>query len=147
MQLPGPCLDMPAAYAISNIVVAPSTKPESFGRIPIESQVMGKPIICSGHGGFCETVINGKTGFLFIPNNATDFANVIDTVLSMTEKERNSSASLARKTVTELYSVDRMCALTIQLYESLCNSDIQSENTIHSEYTDALKKKSPLAVY
>lgn len=147
MQLPGPCLDMPAAYAISNIVVAPSTKPESFGRIPIEAQVMGKPIICSGHGGFCETVINGQTGFLFTPNNASDFADMLDKVLSMSETERNSSATLARKNVTDLYSVERMCALTIQLYESLCNSEIQSENTINPEYTDAIKKKIPLAVY
>ena len=147
MQLPGPCLDMPAGYAIANIVVAPSTKPESFGRIPIEAQVMGKPIICSSHGGFCETVINGKTGFLFTPNNATDFANAIDTVLSMNEQERNISVSLARKTVTELYSVQRMCALTIELYQSLCHTDIQSEKFFSWDDTDNFKKKEPLAVY
>lgn len=119
MRLPGACLDMAAAYAVSNIVVAPSTKPESFGRIPIEAQVMGKPIICPDHGGFKETVVNNKTGFLFEPNNATEFATALETVLSMNEQQRNLSISQARKKITALYSVERMCDLTIRLYESL----------------------------
>ena len=146
MKLTGPCLDMPAAYAISNLVVAPSTKPESFGRIPIETQVMGKPIICSNHGGFCETVINNKTGFLFTPNDAADFSRAINAVLSMSQNQRNASVSLARKNVTELYSVERMCQLTIQIYQSLCNPDIQSENVIDKKYIEAIKKEKPLAV-
>ncbi len=119
MRLPGPCLDMAAAYAVSNIVVAPSTKPESFGRIPIEAQVMGKPIICSNHGGFQETVVNNKTGFLFESNNADELAKAIETVLSTNEQQRNLSVSQARKKITELYSVERMCDLTIKLYEKL----------------------------
>ncbi len=147
MKLPGACLDMAAAYAVSNIVVAPSIKPESFGRIPIEAQVMGKPIICSNHGGFCETVINGTTGFLFTPNNATDFANAIDVVLSMNERQKNASVSLARKTVTELYSVQRMCYLTIQLYQSLCYSNIHSDNILNTESMNALKNRGSLVVY
>lgn len=121
MRLPGPCLDMAAAYAVSNIVVAPSTKPESFGRIPIEAQVMGKPVICSNHGGFCETVVNERTGYLFTPNDAEAFANAIDAVLSLDEKERNQSVSSAKKKITELYSVERMCRMTIDVYESLCS--------------------------
>jgi glycosyltransferase involved in cell wall biosynthesis len=147
MRLPGVCLDMAAAYAVSNIVVAPSIKPESFGRIPIEAQVMGKPIICSNHGGFCETVINGKTGFLFQHDNAVDFANTIDAVLSMSETQRNSSVSLARKTVTELYAVRRMCHLTIQLYQSLCPDTIHSDDILNKECIDALKNRDQLVVY
>ena len=144
VRLPGACLDMAAAYAVSNIVVAPSTKPEAFGRIPIEAQVMGKPIICANHGGFCETVIDNKTGFLFAPNNADDFAQSIDKVLSMTEAQRNASVSLARKTVTELYSVNRMCSLTIQLYQSLCQKTIHSDNMINKQCMDALKNRKEL---
>lgn len=120
MRLPGPCLDMAAAYAVANIVVAPSTKPESFGRIPIEAQVMGKPVICSSHGGFCETVVNDKTGLLFKPNDATSFAEAINRMLLLDEKERNLSVSSAKQKITELYSVQRMCRMTIDLYENLC---------------------------
>jgi len=140
MRLPGACLDMAAAYAVSNIVVAPSTKPESFGRIPIEAQVMGKPIICPDHGGFKETVINNQTGILFEPNNADDFANALEQVLSTTDTQRNLSISDARKKITELYSVNRMCQLTINLYEKL----IYSSNNNSIPPLNASKKSTKI---
>ncbi|MGB1540059.1 MAG: glycosyltransferase family 4 protein, partial [Rickettsiales bacterium] len=36
---------MPEAYTLAHVVVAPSTDPEAFGRIPIEAQAMGKPVV------------------------------------------------------------------------------------------------------
>ena len=38
---------MPAAYMMADVVVSASIKPESFGRVAVESQAMGKPIIAS----------------------------------------------------------------------------------------------------
>ncbi|MGI9506541.1 MAG: glycosyltransferase family 4 protein, partial [Geminicoccaceae bacterium] len=45
--LVGPCDDMPAAYALADTVIIPSTGPEAFGRISIEAQAMGKPVIAT----------------------------------------------------------------------------------------------------
>lgn len=118
--LPGGCLDMPAAYAISNIVVAPSTKPEAFGRIPVEAQMMGKPIVASRHGGFCETIEEGETGFLFENENAADLALALNKALSLSEEMRSHMSMLGRKRVTQMYCVNRMCSETLAIYESLC---------------------------
>ncbi|MEM6603206.1 MAG: glycosyltransferase family 4 protein [Pseudomonadota bacterium] len=117
--LPGGCLDMPAAYAISNIVVAPSTKPESFGRIPIEAQLMGKPVVASSHGGFCETIQDGETGFLFEANNPNALAHGLDKALSLKETERVRMSSLGRKRVSELYSTERMCREVLSVYKAI----------------------------
>ncbi|HEV8678613.1 MAG TPA: glycosyltransferase family 4 protein, partial [Stellaceae bacterium] len=38
------CPDMPAAYALSDVVVSASTDPEGFGRVIIEAQAMGRPV-------------------------------------------------------------------------------------------------------
>ena len=54
--------DMPAAYLASDIVLAPSVRPEAFGRVAAEASAMAKPVIVSDHGGGRETVIEGETG-------------------------------------------------------------------------------------
>ena len=56
---------MPLAYSLSDVVVSASTKPEAFGRVSVEAQAMGKPIIASDLGGSKETILKGKSGFLY----------------------------------------------------------------------------------
>ncbi len=46
----GHCSDMPAAYLAAAVATAPSTEPEAFGRIPVEAQAMGTPVIVSDLG-------------------------------------------------------------------------------------------------
>ena len=38
---------MPLAYSLADVVVSASIEPEAFGRVAVESQSMGKPIIAS----------------------------------------------------------------------------------------------------
>ena len=57
--------DLNNFYGLVDFVVSASTDPEAFGRIAVEAQAMGKFVIASNHGGSTETVINGKTGYLF----------------------------------------------------------------------------------
>ena len=56
--------DLPAAYMLADVVVVPSLKPEPFGRVLIEAQAMGRPVVAFNHGGACESVIHEKTGLL-----------------------------------------------------------------------------------
>ena len=63
------CRDMPAAYALSDVVVSASTDPEGFGRIIIEAQAMGRPVVATDHGGARETIAPGVTGWLAQPSD------------------------------------------------------------------------------
>ena len=54
---------MPLAYSLADVVVSASVEPEAFGRVSVEAQSMGKPIVASNIGGSKETIINKKTGF------------------------------------------------------------------------------------
>ncbi|MCH7561596.1 MAG: glycosyltransferase [Thaumarchaeota archaeon] len=41
---------------------------EDFGMAPVEAMASGKAVVAVNEGGFRETIINGKTGFLVNPN-------------------------------------------------------------------------------
>ena len=57
------CKEMPLAYSLADVIVSASIEPEAFGRVAVESQSMGKPIIAGDIGGSKETILNKKTGF------------------------------------------------------------------------------------
>ena len=54
---PGYCADMPAAYLAAAVAVAPSTTPEAFGRVAVEAQAIGAPVVVSDLGAAVETVL------------------------------------------------------------------------------------------
>ena len=78
------CKNMALAYKVSDIIVSASNEPEAFGRVSVEAQSMGKPIIASNIGGSNETIINEKTGFLFESNNAKSLSKQILRAVSYT---------------------------------------------------------------
>ena len=63
------CRDMPAAYMLADVVVSASSDPEGFGRTIIEAQAMGRPVVATAHGGSCETIEPGITGWLVPPRD------------------------------------------------------------------------------
>ena len=57
------CKEMPLAYSLADVVVSASIEPEAFGRVSVEAQSMGKPIIASNIGGSKETILIKKLDF------------------------------------------------------------------------------------
>lgn len=106
------------AYMLSKLVVATSIEPEAFGRVVLEAQAMGKPVITTNHGGPQETVIDKETGLLVPPNDIDALAAAIDNVLAMPQDlhkqvERDAIANAKR------FSLEKMCEKTIQVYLEL----------------------------
>jgi len=113
------CKEMPIAYGIANLVCSCSYEPEAFGRVAVESQSMQIPIIASDIGGSKETIINGKTGYLFKNNDPIDLVNSIVMVM---QKDYNSIKSIGfegRKNVLKKFDVDKMCQSTFTEYKKL----------------------------
>ena len=79
------CKDMALAYKVSDIIVSSSIEPEAFGRVSVEAQSMQKVIIASNIGGSNETVIDGKTGFLFQAGDSKSLSRIILKVLNMND--------------------------------------------------------------
>ena len=113
------CSEMPVAYGIANIVCSCSSEPEAFGRVAVESQSMQIPIIASDIGGSKETIIKGKTGYLFKNKDSIDLANSITAAI---QKDYNSIKSIGfegRKNVLKKFDVDKMCQTTFTEYKKL----------------------------
>lgn len=110
---------MPEAYMLSHVVVAPSIEPEAFGRIPVEAQAMGKPIIATDHGGFRETIIDGETGWLLPPGDVNALTGRLEKVLAMTQEEQQNWGARARQHVCDYFSAELMQHKTINAYSEL----------------------------
>jgi len=115
----GACKDMSIAYALSNLVISASVKPEAFGRIAIEAQAMKRLVIATNIGGSLETIIDGKTGFLVSNNDAEMMASVIEKLLSISKDEENVICDAARKHIEENFSNQKMYHETITIYRNL----------------------------
>ena len=119
IHLTGPCRDMAAAYMLADVVVSASTDPEAFGRVAAEAHAMGRPVIASDHGGACETVIAGETGWLVPPGDADALAQALRTALAMTGEERETLARRAITHIRDNFTKSQMCAATLAVYDEL----------------------------
>jgi glycosyltransferase involved in cell wall biosynthesis len=116
LRLVGPCDDMPAAMALSDVVVHASTQPEAFGRVVIEAQAMGRPVIASDLGGPVETVRNGETGWRVKPGDADALAAAIAMALDLDPDARSALGERARASVP---TVRAMQDATLDVYETV----------------------------
>ncbi len=123
VRIIGQCHDMPAAYMLSNVVVSASTDPEGFGRVPIEAQAMGRPVIATNHGGAMETIIHNETGWLIEPNNAKELAEAINHALSMDAEKKFMMATKAMMHIAEHFTKAHMVEQTLDVYAQLLQKD------------------------
>jgi glycosyltransferase involved in cell wall biosynthesis len=111
------CDDMPAAYMLTDAVVSASIEPEAFGRVAIEGQAMGRPVIATSHGGAKETVLPGETGWLVHPGETRLLARAIVQVLSISDKRRADIAKRAIAHARVNYTLKQMRDKTLDVYE------------------------------
>jgi glycosyltransferase involved in cell wall biosynthesis len=111
--------EMPVVYYVSDIVVSSSIEPEAFGRVSVEAQAMRRPILASNHGGSIETVIDGKTGFLFKNNNPNSLAENLNKLMEMDKDKLQSIGNEGRKNVLKKFDVEKMCDSTFSEYKKL----------------------------
>lgn len=120
----GPCHDMPGVYAAADLVLNVSTRPESFGRTAVEAMGMAKPVIVSGHGGALETIIDGETGWKFVPNNSTNLTQMLRKALSAQEKWPIMGLN-GRAHVVKNFALQVMCEKKINVYAQFSHKEAE----------------------
>ena len=115
------CEDMALAYKVSDIIVSASIEPEAFGRVAVEAQSMEKLIIASNIGGSNETIIDGKTGFLFKSGDAESLSKKIIHGLTMDETSINLMGKEGRNNIIKKFNVEKMCFSSYSEYKRLLN--------------------------
>ena len=69
--------DVKAMYAALDISVMASGTPEPFGGVVVESMAMSKPVVGTNIGGTSEQILDGATGFLIPPEDASTMADAL----------------------------------------------------------------------
>ena len=119
VSIVGHCTDMPAAYALADIILAPSTRPEAFGRVAAEASAMAKPVIVSDHGGQRETVIEGQTGTRAEPGSITSLAACIRMLINLPAPARKAMGEVGQAHVRKHFSKEQLQTATLKVYARL----------------------------
>ncbi len=125
------CDDMPAAYMLATVVISASTDPEGFGRVPIEAQAMGRPIIATDHGGARETIIRGETGWLIPPSDAQALSRAITEALSLDPTQRAILATRAMAHIANNFTKEKMGDETLNVYAELLEEKLTGTGKLH----------------
>ena len=99
--------DIRDIYAISDIVLSLSKKPESFGRTVLEALSLGVPVIGYGHGGVAEVLGKTYPTGVVNPDDRGSLSTTAHYILS-------GDAPLVRE--SRDFGIDRMKARTLELY-------------------------------
>ena len=118
--------DVAAAVFTASVVAVPSTAPEAFGRVAVEAQALGTPVIVSNLGAVPETVLapplvpaEHRTGWRVMPADPVELADAIEAALSLRPSSLEALAGRARRHVKQLFSLERMVTDTLDIYAAL----------------------------
>jgi glycosyltransferase involved in cell wall biosynthesis len=88
-----------------DVVVHCSISPEPFGRVIVEAQLAGKPVIATKGGGPSEIIEDRITGILVSPNNSDELAGAIKELLE-NRKWAEELASNGRQAAVRRFGLD-----------------------------------------
>ncbi|MBN3038759.1 MAG: glycosyltransferase family 4 protein [Candidatus Omnitrophica bacterium] len=97
---------------------------EGMGRVVLESQAEGKPVVASKVGGIPDIVNDGQTGILVSPGDDKAFAAAIIKLLKDATL-RGQMARAAAEWVGYRFSREKMVADIVELYEQLIRKKLK----------------------
>ena len=100
-----------------DLLVLPSLN-EGMGRVLLEAQVMGKPVIGTRVGGIPDVIREGGTGLIVPPKDPRALAEAILNLLRDPERCR-AMGEAGKKWVDEKFGVEVMVSQISKLYEEL----------------------------
>ena len=119
VSMVGHCDDMPAAFALADIVIAPSNEPEAFGRVAAEAGAMGVPAIGSSIGAQGEIIIDGETGLIVPPSDPAHLSTAIGKLLALGPEGRAAMGRKAQTRVLARFTTSALQKATLSVYEGL----------------------------
>ena len=96
--------ELPAYYAAADIVVLPSSQPESFGMVLIEGMACGRPVIGSRIPGVRSLIGEGQDGLLAEAGDADDLAAKLAALLDLPASARDGMGLAGRRKVEERFT-------------------------------------------
>ncbi|MDP8263815.1 MAG: glycosyltransferase family 4 protein [Candidatus Ancaeobacter aquaticus] len=114
--------DIAELISIMDIFILPSLN-EGMGKVLLQSQHLGKPIIATDVGGVREIVTNGVNGFLVTSRDSGSIAQRSIELLK-SDAMRTKMGDAGRANVGERFSIETMVKNIASLYEELLHTKL-----------------------
>ncbi len=99
-----------------DVLVLSTVTPEAFGRVIVEAQAVGVPVVATRVGGVVDIIEDQKTGLLVPPSDPLTLSVAILRVLKDPVLAR-SLVEAARRRVEEEFSLEKMVSRSMAVYE------------------------------
>ncbi len=110
--------DIPELLSKADCLVLSTTTHEAFGRVIIEAQAAGVPVVATRVGGVTEIIEHEKTGLLVLPKDIEACADAVIRVLKNPEFSEGLVIE-AKKKLEAKFTLAHMCDATINVYQEL----------------------------
>jgi lipopolysaccharide heptosyltransferase II len=108
--------DIPGILVHLDLLVLATTTHEAFGRVIIEAQAAGVPVVATQVGGVIDIIEDGKTGLLVPPADPASMALATLRIFNDLQLAR-ALAENAYQRVKEKYNVELMVSSTLGVYQ------------------------------
>ena len=122
----GACADMPAAYAVADLVLVPAVEPPTFGLVAAEALAMERPVIAPGLGPLPEYVLappqvpeDSRLGWLTPPDDPVALARTLATAAAMDKAALQAMGVRGRKFALATFAPAHIAASTLAVYSTL----------------------------
>ncbi len=95
--------ELPATLRSGDVCVVPSIAQEALGRVAVEAQAVGRPVVASRIGGLPTTIAEGESGLLFEVGRPDDLARQLERLLDDSEL-RNRLGEGGRRRFESLFT-------------------------------------------
>lgn len=107
--------DVRPLYAAMDWLAMPSEWLEPFGRVSIEAQACGVPVLASRVGGLPETLQEGETGWLFPPGDVGSWRDALVAAVDLPAERRRAMGEAGARFVAQRFSTQRVVQDFIEL--------------------------------
>jgi glycosyltransferase involved in cell wall biosynthesis len=125
-RITGHCPDLPAAFALADVVVVPSTDPPVLGSVVAQAQSMGRPVVTSNAGVLPELVVvpphlpeEVRTGWVATAGDVNEFARMLNLALSLDDTGYRAMSARARQFAEYMFSSESTSAAILAVYAAL----------------------------
>jgi lipopolysaccharide heptosyltransferase II len=113
--------NIPEILSHLDVLVLATTTHEAFGRVIIEAQAAGVPVVATEVGGVVDIIEDGKNGFLVPPADSASMAEAVLKIYRDPQLSFNIAEAAIVK-VREKYNVNLMVESTLKVYEEALSS-------------------------
>ncbi len=113
--------DVPQLLAQTDVLALSTVTQEAFGRVILEAQAAGVPVVATSVGGVVDIIDDGHTGVLVMPKDPDGMAKAVIQVLK-DKKFAGQLVTAARQKLYERFTLEHMASQTLNVYAELLSS-------------------------